>query len=169
MKSKRVTIILSVCIVLLVGIIYIQNMRYNDSEITHKHNYGQQSFGIMMYVAGELRELTIKYESKELTTEDLEEYYNNMDKYILSIYNQEPTKFIVNIRRIRLTERYDEKSFNQETYVAYKELSDFLSSTYKEVEENYEDDEFLDYYNLYISEEFNENLSRLIENINNNE
>ncbi len=160
---KKAIIGILIVIIAVQGIaLYFQSMRFKEAELKHMSNYGQQSFGIMMHVYGEILETLDLFDSGDLTDDELESYYDNMDEYILSVYNQEPFRFIDNLRLMRFARRYTVEEFDEEVALKYRVLSDFLFSSYVEVENNYTDDEFLDFYHLYISDEFNAELSQMI-------
>lgn len=165
MFYKRATVMFSVVIVILIGVICIQSKQQNELEYSIKRNYGQQSFGIMMYVAGEINDIVDSYEDEALTEDNLNQFYERMDKYLLSVYNQKPARFIFNLNNIRLGKRHDIGSFNQEVYESYVELSEFLFATYKSMSENNPEEGYLELYNTFIDEDFNANLSQLISNI----
>lgn len=167
MKKSRYLIFCTIWVLVMFGMLLVQNNRFKKAELSHKHNYGQQSFGIMMYINKEMRTITDKYESGLLTDENLINHYNRLDDFILSVYNQQPFAFITNIRRVRLIKRRDVVTFDQNMYDSYIELINFFDSTYHEAEDNYVDNEFLDFYNVYSDSKFNDQLSDLISNLNN--
>ena len=140
----------------------VEEKRIANVELEHKHNYGEQSFGIMMYVTKEMRSITSKYENENLTDEDLENHYEILNDYILSIYNQQPFPFISNIRNLRFTDKLDAASFNEDAYNKYMDIINYFDYTYHQVENNYTDDEFLDFYYTFESDEFNNKLEILI-------
>ena len=168
MKNKKKIIAAVLAAIVFCAIFLMQEMRIADIKLESKRIYAKQSFGTMMYIKDQMEQVAIDYESEMLTSQELKCHYEHLDSYILSVYNQKPDKFISNLNTLRLMDEFDIDTFNQNVYYQYIKIVSFFNFTYQNIEENHTKDAWLDYYNVFSSDEFNNHLELLIEDLYSN-
>lgn len=163
MKNKIIYIVLIIFII--VSMFTVHNQRMNSQEIKYNKIFARQSFDIMMFLSREMRKITAKYENGILTDEDLNNHYQVLDDYVLSVYNQKPTEFIFQVRQFRLMKKNNVESFDNETYINYLKIVELFDSIYAEIASDKSDDERLLMYEIYSSDELKKQLKEILLNL----
>lgn len=164
MKNKTIYIIVNILILvtIIIGMFAMHNNRIECEKLKYHRTFGMQSFGVMGFLTKEMRGVAGKYDNGTLTDDDLERHYYLLDEYVLSIYNQEPTEFIFNVRKFRFIKKHNAESFDNSTYENYMEIINLFNSAYFDITSGANEDDHLLMYEIYSGDEFNNQLEKIL-------
>ncbi len=167
MRKYQVVISILTLLLIVISIASIANYREKRMlEDQHREQDIKGSFSVMMLVHSELSRFISMYEREDLTQDLLDEHRNVLWNICNTSTHLEGSRSFNNIRYIVVQ---DISEVNEELYMTYVELADYLFSIYLGIPEPYEIDgevlsderEYL--YEVFTSDEHTKEIQRIVE------
>jgi len=167
MRKYQVVISILTLLLIVISIASIANYREKRMlEDQHREQDIKGSFSVMMLVHSELSRFISMYEREELTQDLLDEHRNVLWNICNTSTHLEGSRPFNNIRYIVVQ---DISEVNEDLYMTYVELADYLFSIYLGIPEPYEIDgkvlsderEYL--YEVFTSDEHTKEIQRIVE------